>query len=339
MGVGISGARLASAVATQGAIGVIATVGLGLLHDHDGRNYKQNNINSLRTELQKAKALTNGVLGVNILVAVTDYDNLVRTSVEEGADIIFSGAGLPLSLPALVPADSKTKLVPIVSSARAATVICDKWKNTYNRLPSAIVVEGPKAGGHLGFKEDQLFDPNFQLEKLLPEVVTAVRAIEKKYNSTIPVIAAGGIFTGADIYNFMQMGASGVQMATRFVATHECDASEAFKQKYIDATEKDISIIKSPVGMPGRAIYNKFLQGVNEGIRTPINCPHHCLRTCNYKTSPYCIAKALVQARIGNTDEGFVFAGSNAYRIDKIISVKELISTLEMEYDEAAKRA
>lgn len=332
MGVGISLSGLASAVANEGGIGVIATAGIGMDEPDFSRNYLEANIRALRKEIRKARELTKGILGVNIMVALSNFADLVRTSIEEGIDIIFSGAGLPLNLPQFLNENINTKLVPIVSSARAAGIIAKKWSEKYNRLPDAVVVEGPMAGGHLGFKEQMIYDPEYSLEKLIPEVVQVLKLFEERYNKPIPVIAAGGIYTGEDIYRFFQLGASGVQMATRFVTTHECDASAKFKQTYVDSRKEDIVIIKSPVGMPGRAIKNEFLDDVNQGKKKPFKCPYHCIITCDYKNSPYCIARALINAQKGNLTHGFAFAGENAYRAKGIISVKELIETLIEEY-------
>jgi nitronate monooxygenase len=336
MGIGISLSGLASAVANEGGIGVIATPGIGMSEPDFFKNSFEANLRALRKEIRKARELTKGILGVNIMVALTNFPDLVRTAIEEGIDVIFAGAGLPLSLPQFLDENARTKLVPIVSSARAAAIIAKKWSEKFNRLPDAIVVEGPKAGGHLGFKEEMLEDPAYALEKLVPEVVEIVKPFEEKYRQSIPVIAAGGIYTGADIYQYFQLGASGVQMATRFVTTHECDASLKFKQTYIDAKKEDMMIIKSPVGMPGRAIRNIFLDEVSQGKKKPFKCPYHCLKTCDYKNSPYCITLALMNAKKGNLSHGFAFAGENAYRATGIISVKELIDILIKEYAEAA---
>ncbi len=337
MGVGISLSGLASAVANEGGIGVIATAVIGMNEPDFSRNFLEANIRALRKEIRKARELSKGILGVNIMVALTNFADLVKTAIEEGIDIIFSGAGLPLNLPQFLNGTIKTNLVPIVSSARATGIILKKWSEKYNRLPDAIVVEGPLAGGHLGFKEEMIGDPEYSLEKLVPEVIQIVKPYEEKYKKPIPVIAAGGIYTGSDIYRFFQLGASGVQMATRFVTTYECDASEKFKQTYIDSRKEDIVIIKSPVGMPGRAIKNTFLDEVSQGKRKPFKCPYHCLKTCDYKNTPYCISLALVNAKKGNLSHGFAFAGENAYRAKGIISVKELIETLIEEYKEASR--
>ncbi len=338
MGVGISLSGLASAVANEGGIGTIATVGLSMFEEDFFSDYLGSNIRALRKEIRKARELSKGIIAVNIMVALTNYADLVTTSIEEGIDIIISGAGLPLNLPAFLKKEKKNpKLIPIVSSARAANLICKRWAEKYNYLPDAVIVEGPLAGGHLGFKIEQIANPDFTLEKLVADVIKEVKLFEAQYKKNIPVIAAGGIYTGADIRKFLQLGATGVQMATRFVTTYECDASDKFKQAYIDSKKEDIVIIKSPVGMPGRAIRNKFIDDVNKGEKKPFKCPFHCIITCDYVNTPYCIALALVNAQKGNLDYGFVFCGENAYRTNEIISVKELVGKLKDEYEKAGR--
>jgi nitronate monooxygenase len=332
MGVGISLSGLAAAVANEGGIGVIAGAMIGIGEPDVSKNPAEANIRALRREIRNARSLTKGIIGVNIMVALTHYPELVRTSIEEGIDIIFSGAGLPLDLPGYLTSGSKTKLAPIVSSGRAAKLICRKWLNRFNYLPDAFVVEGPKAGGHLGFKEDQINDPDFALEYLVKDVVDTVTPIANERNTSIPIIAAGGIYTGADIRHILEIGASAAQMGTRFVATKECDAADAFKHALIDANKEDLIVIKSPVGMPGRAVRNSFLEDVEAGGKKPFNCPYHCVKTCDPHTSPYCIALALAGARRGKFKYGFAFAGSNAYRLNKIIPVKELMDSLHNEF-------
>jgi nitronate monooxygenase len=333
MGVGISLSGLSSAVANEGGVGVISAAMPGIHEPDIATDSDAANIRVLTREIRKAKQLTRGVLGVNIMVALTHYAQMVRTAIAEGLDIIFSGAGLPLDLPGFLTPGSRTKLVPIVSSGRAAQLICKKWLARFDYLPDAVVVEGPKAGGHIGFKPQQIDDPGFAIEQLVTEVIEILKPIEAEHGRTIPVIAAGGIFTGADIHAFIQQGAAGVQMGTRFVATHECDADEAFKQTYIDAQEEDMVIINSPVGLPGRVVRNAFIDAVKQGRKTPFKCPFHCLKTCDPQKSPYCIATALGNARKGKLKHGFAFAGQNAYRVDKIISVKELMALLQTEYN------
>ncbi|NCC25322.1 MAG: nitronate monooxygenase [Deltaproteobacteria bacterium] len=335
MGVGISLSRLASAVANEGGIGVIAGAMIGMNEPDIAKNPLEANLRALRREIQKAREMTQGILGVNLMVALTNFKDMVKTSLNEGIDIIFSGAGLPLDLPKYREEGMKTKLAPIVSSARAASIICRKWMSRFGIVPDALVVEGPKAGGHLGFKPEEIDDPNFTLERLVPEVVEAVKPFAEKAGREIPVIAAGGVFTGSDICEMLKLGASGVQMGTRFVATHECDADQAFKQAYVDSKEEDLVVIKSPVGMPGRAIDNAFLEGVRQGGKEPMACPFHCLASCDPEKSPYCIASALLNAKKGNLNKGFAFAGQNAFRITSITSVHELIETLKEEFGRA----
>ncbi len=338
MGVGISMSRLASAVANQGGVGVISAAGLGMVHRNPAMDYIEANIEGLRTEIRKAKEKTKGVIGVNVMVAMTNFADLVRTSISEKVDIIFSGAGLPLQLPGFLNDRGTTKLVPIVSSGRAAKLICDKWKTLYDYLPDAFVVEGPKAGGHLGFKKDQIEDSSYSLEELVPQVVNEVKVFEDKYGKEIPVIAAGGIYTGHDIFEIMQKGAKGVQIGTRFVTTEECDAAMGFKMAYVNAQETDMEIIQSPVGMPGRAVRNEFIEKIKQGIKKPIKCPFHCIKTCDVSSSPYCIITALYNAYRGNMKSGYAFAGSNAYLADKITTVKDIFNELANDFQEAIKK-
>ena len=339
MGVGISMSGLASAVANAGGIGVISTVGLGLLEDNPKMRFKERNKERLIREIIKARSLTNGVLGLNIMVAISDYNDLLKLAFDEEISIIFLGAGLPLKFPETITADrlknGSTKVGVIVSSGRAAQLIFQSWQKKYNHVPDLVVVEGPMAGGHLGFKKEQIFNPDYALEQLMPDVLSIVKKFEIQFEKNIPVITAGGIYTGADIYKFIKMGAQGVQMGTRFVATHECDASLEFKQTYINCKEDDITIIQSPVGLPGRAIRNKYIDEVSAGERKPFKCPWKCLKTCDFREAPYCIAKALTNAQKGNVEEGYTFAGANAHRVNEVISVKDLFESLEKEYHQA----
>lgn len=337
MGVGISCAGLASAVANEGGLGVIASVGLSEAKGYTGDYIKDSN-RALREEIQLARSKMHpgvGFLGVNIMHALSNYSDLVQTAIEEEIDFIISGAGVPRDLPTYVR-DSPTKIIPIVSSARLVDMLCKSWVRQ-GHAPDGIVVEGPKAGGHIGYDFEQLWDLDFVahgLERIIPQVVEAIKPYEQQIQRKIPVIAAGGIFFGGDIAKFLELGASGVQMATRFVTTYECDADIKFKQAYLDCKPEDLVIIKSLVGMPGRAIKNKFLELVEAGQRVPINCPYHCLKTCVPEKSPYCIARALTEARQGRFKGGYVFAGSNAWRCDKIISVPEVFQALNREYQE-----
>lgn len=324
MGVRVSRSGLASAVANEGGIGIIAGVGLGKYEDRPGKEFIKVNDDALRDEIRKAREMTNGIIGVNLMVALSNYESLTRVATEEKVDLIISGAGLPFNLPELIEGKD-IKLVPIVSSAKALRIICKRWKQRYNKLPDAVVVEGSMAGGHIGFSyEDILKETAPALDKILLEVIKVANSFDKP----IPVIAAGGIFDGKDIARVLNLGASGVQMGTRFVCTKECDVHEKFKQAYLNARKEDIVIIKSPVGMPGRVIKSKFVDEVMRGEKTPFTCKFHCLRSCDPKTAPFCIAKALANAAKGNLDEGFVFAGSNAYKCKEIVSVKSLMNQL-----------
>nr|WP_287413258.1 nitronate monooxygenase family protein [Pseudodesulfovibrio sp.] len=350
MGVGISLSGLASAVANEGGVGVIATSMIGMRDPKRATDPVAADHQGLIDEIRKARAkMTDGLLGVNIMCALTNYGDMVRTSIREKVDVIISGAGLPLDLPGYLREmseemkdDMRTKLIPIVSSGRAASILCRKWLNRFDYLPDGFVVEGPKAGGHLGFKAEQIDDPKFQLENIVSDVVNVVDPYKESHHKNIPVIAAGGVYTGEDIAKYLEMGASGVQMGTRFVATEECDADEAFKQAYINAKKEDVTIIKSPVGMPGRALKNSFLDAVSSGLKKPKKCVHKCLHSCAEEKSPYCIAQALVNAYKGKLKHGFVFAGANAYLVDKIVTVKELMNGLkeeaERKYEEAEKK-
>lgn len=333
MGVGVSLSGLASAVAQEGGIGVISSAGLGLIYNDYSKDYREASVWGLKEELRKAREATHGIIGVNVMVAMSNFADMVRTAVAEKADIIFSGAGLPLNLPSFLGEGARTKLAPIVSSARAAALLCRKWFSEYNYIPDAVVVEGPKAGGHLGYKREQIVDEHFSLEQIVPQVVDEVRAFGEAHGCHIPVIAGGGVYTGEDIYHIMELGADGVQMGTRFVTTEECDADPAFKQSYIDARREDIEIIESPVGMPGRAIHSSFLDRVREGLKRPKNCPFDCIKTCDVTHSPYCIMLALYNAFKGKLQNGYAFCGSNAWRAEKIQSVRNLMASLKAEYD------
>ncbi len=334
MGVRVSLSSLASAVAEEGGIGTISSIGLGDI-EASKLEYERMSREALELEIRKAKSITNGHIAVNFMGVLSNVDDLVRTAVREGIKIIVFGAGLPVKLPGLV-ADSSVNLVPIVSSARAAALILSAWDRRFQRTADAIILEGPLAGGHLGFSEEQLHQPEkYCLENLLPELLEALKIFEDKHGKKIPVIAGGGIFNGTDIARMLSLGASGVQMATRFVCTVECGVSAEFKQAYLDAQEEDIVIIKSPVGMPGRAIRNKFLKDLEVIGKLPIKCPYRCLSACKVGEARYCIAQALVNSYFGDVDHGLIFCGQNAYRINKIVTVKELISGLLAELEAA----
>lgn len=330
MGVRVSASSLVSAVSNEGGLGVIAAVGLGEEYGNEQRDYKTRSAAELTNIIRETKSKTKKPFGVNIMSVLTNYNELVEAAQAESVDVIISGAGIPLRLPSLIK-NNQTKIVPIVSSGRAAQIICSTWARRYKRLPDAIIVEGPLAGGHLGYSLAELADEkHFSLDSILTDVLAVTRTFESD-KLRIPVIAAGGIFDGKDICRVMRLGASGVQMGTRFVCTDECDVSLKYKEAYLSAKEEDIVIIKSPVGLPGRVIRNEFVKKVTEGARVAFGCEYKCLYTCDANKVNYCIAKALLNASRGDMDNGFAMCGSNAYRINKIVSVKELISELVKE--------
>lgn len=332
MGVRVSLARLAAAVANEGGIGTIAAVGLG---DIEASKTDFENVSSqaLAHEIRRAKSMTDGPIAINILGVLSNARELIQTSVREGIKLIVSGASLPLKLPEMV-GDATVNLLPIISSGRAADLVLRAWDKRYARTADAVILEGPLAGGHLGFSFEQLREPEkYSLAVLLPEVLAVIKPFETKYGRKIPVIVGGGIFTGTDIARMLQAGASGVQMATRFVCTDECEVSQEFKQAYLDSKEDDIVIIDSPVGLPGRAIHNQFLRNLENDALPRLKCPYQCLTTCNIAKARYCIALALINAYQGDMDKGLVFCGQNAYRVNEIVSVKKLIAELREEIE------
>lgn len=333
MGVRVSKANLAAAVANEGCAGVIASVGLGGYEKHPrGADFRALERLALRDEIRKARSMTDGVIGVNTMVALTDYESLVRICAEEKVDMIISGAGLPLHLPEYT-AGTDIKLIPVVSSARSLKIIHKKWMKDFNRCPDAVIIEGTNAGGHLGYSLEQIEHNTPTLEETLADVLQFTQQLA----TPIPVIVAGGIFTGEDMAHYLKLGAAGVQMATRFVCTEECDVDIKFKQAYVNAGPEDITLIKSPVGLPGRVINNAFVEKIKKGETMPFRCKYQCLRTCNPSTAPYCIAEVLAKASEGNMDEAFAFAGSNAWRCNDIVPVKTLIQTIMTEYQNAMR--
>lgn len=327
MGVRVSLASLSSAVANEGGIGTLSSIGLGDIEALK-QEYERMSREALIREIHKARSKTNGHIAVNFMGVLSNVDDLIKTAIAEGVKMIIFGAGLPTRLPELV-SDHSVNLVPIISSARVAELILRVWDKRYKRTADGLILEGPLAGGHLGFSEEQLEHPEeYSLEKLLPEVLESIKLYEDKYGKKIPVIAGGGIYDGKDIARMLSLGASGVQMATRFVCTEECDVSREFKQAYIDAREEDIVIIKSPVGMPGRAIKNNFLKELEIKGKQKIKCPYQCLTLCKVESAQYCIALALLNSYFGDVDHGLIFCGQNAYRVNQIVTVKELIQEL-----------
>lgn len=351
MGVGVSLSSLAGAVAKAGGIGIISTAQIGFKDQDFGKNPMAANLRAIHSELKKAREKApQGILGFNIMVATKEYASYVKEAVKAGADVIISGAGLPIDMPKFVAEaenenggsekkERRTMIAPIVSSVKSALVICRMWDRKYHTAPDFVVVEGPCAGGHLGFSREQLtefgadtdhvaetFDePAY--DKEIRGIIETVKSFAEKYKKHIPVITAGGIFDHKDVLHQFALGAEGVQAATRFVTTEECDADIAYKEAYINAKEEDIVIVKSPVGMPGRAIKNKFLERVAQGPVKVERC-FRCLEHCNPAETPYCITKALINAAEGKIDEALLFCGSNAYRCEKIETVPEVMAAL-----------
>lgn len=330
MGVGVSRSSLAGAVAAEGGVGVISTAQIG--YDEEGFEKDQAgcNLRAIRKHILKAREIAGGkgMIGVNIMVALKHYKEHVKEAVASGVDLIISGAGLPMELPELVPEICRTKIAPIVSSRRAASLILKMWAHRYNRTADLIVVEGPEAGGHLGFSREQLAHrEELDFDREIRDIIACKREYEEKFGREIPVVVAGGIFDRKDIDHAMSLGADGVQIASRFVATRECDADERYKMAYINAREEDVQIIQSPVGMPGRALCNNFVKRTKEG-RIPVKKCYNCLEKCNPSQVPYCITKALIEAVKGDVENGLVFCGANVGRIREITTVHELMKEL-----------
>lgn len=351
MGVGVSLSSLAGAVAKAGGIGIISTAQIGFKDQDFGKNPMAANLRAIHSELKKARdKAPQGILGFNIMVATKEYASYVKEAVKAGADVIISGAGLPIDMPKFVAEaeienggsekkERRTMIAPIVSSVKSALVICRMWDRKYHTAPDFVVVEGPCAGGHLGFSREQLTELGADTDhvaetfneaaydKEIRGIIETVKSFAEKYKKHIPVITAGGIFDHKDVLHQFALGAEGVQAATRFVTTEECDADIAYKEAYINAKEEDIVIVKSPVGMPGRAIKNKFLERVAQGPVKVERC-FRCLEHCNPAETPYCITKALINAAEGKIDEALLFCGSNAYRCEKIETVPEVMAAL-----------
>lgn len=326
MGVGISLSGLAGAVAANGGVGIISAAQIGYRDKDFDIDPIGCNLRGIKDEIDKARKIAkDGIIGVNIMVATKKYEVYVKAAVAAGVDLIISGAGLPMTLPALI-GKARTKIAPIVSSLKSAQVIMKYWLKKYNRLPDMVVVEGPLAGGHLGFSAEQLShieELNYAEE--ISKIIDCVKDYSREHDKEIPVVVAGGIYTREDAENYFNLGASGVQIGTRFVTTYECDASEAYKHAYINAEKEDIVIIKSPVGMPGRGISNSFIQRAGKE-KIPHGRCHNCLATCKPGETPYCITEALINAVKGKVEEGLLFCGSNAYRAQKLEYVSDIMA-------------
>ncbi len=329
MGVGVSLSNLAGAVAKAGGIGVISTAQIGFRKPEFAKNPIQTNLLAIKEEVEKARAIApKGIIGVNIMVATRDYKEYVKAAIKAGVDLIISGAGLPVELPAIAKEEnSNVALAPIVSSKKSLQVIVQYWMKKYQKLPDAVVIEGPLAGGHLGFSNEDIdayLGGEKKFEDEVKSIISQVRSYETEYSAKIPVVVGGGVYDREDMERVLALGADGVQVGTRFVTTYECDAHDNYKQTYINAKEEDIVIVKSPVGMPGRAIVNKFMSE-NEGKMGYTGPCRLCLAKCDKTKIPYCITNALINAALGNTDEALLFCGSNAYRATKLEHVADIM--------------
>lgn len=326
MGVGISLSGLAGSVAAEGGVGIISTAQIGYRDPDFDRNPIACNLRAIKTEIDKARQIAKGgIVGVNIMVATQQYEKYVKAAAAAGADLIVSGAGLPVDLPKYAQG-TDTKLVPIVSSVKSVQVIMKYWQRKYFRLPDAVVIEGPLAGGHLGFTKEQAEKPEIlHYDEEVLKILRCVNEAGKEHHIRIPVIMAGGIYTREDMEHYLAMGISGVQMATRFVTTYECDADDAYKQSYINARKEDIVIVQSPVGMSGRAILNPFMEKAKRG-KIPHGRCHSCISACNPAQVPYCITDALINAAVGNIEDALLFCGANAYRAEKLEYVKDIMA-------------
>ena len=329
MGVGVSLGRLAGSVAREGGIGIISTAQIGYREPDFDRNPEEANLRAIESELKKARAISpEGIIGYNVMTALKEHAAHIRAAVKAGADIVISGAGLPTELPALTEGSS-TKIAPIVSTDKSANVILKYWDRKYKRTADLVVIEGPEAGGHLGFKKEELGAYTKEsYDDEIRKIIATVKRYGEKYGMDIPVVVAGGIYDSSDVKHVMDLGADGVQVATRFVTTEECDADIRYKQAYIDASENDIRIVKSPVGMPGRAIMNTFMERVMGGEKIPHSPCHRCLAKCSPADIPYCITDGLIEAVKGNIEKGLLFCGAKAWKADRIEKVSDVIQAL-----------
>lgn len=338
MGVGISLEQLAGAVAACGGMGTLSTAVCGFAEPDFAQHPFEANLRALERQVRRAKELAHGagLVAVNAMVATTQYADSVRTALRAGADAIVCGAGLPKDLPALAAevSESNAALAPIVSSSRAAGLICKLWDRRYGRIPDFLVLEGPNAGGHLGFSRQELDAPP-ALSSLLKNVISALAPFRDKAGRDIPVFVAGGVKSGADMARYMREGAAGAQFATQFIATEECDASEGYKQRLLAACPSDITLVKSPVGMPGRALRSPLIQRVEAGTQPPPERCIKCITTCNGKNAPYCISRALIAARNGDWENGLFFCGANAGEVNTLSTVPQQMAQIMEEWRNA----
>lgn len=337
MGVGVSLGSLAGAVAKEGGIGVISAAQIGFREPDFDTNTKEANLRAIKKEYEKARTIApEGVIGFNLMVAMRHYEEYVRAAIDAGADIIISGAGLPMDLPRIA-GESKVLLAPIISTEKSARVILKYWGKRYRRMPDLLVIEGPKAGGHLGFTKEQLLEYGEEhgtdrtcgaYDEEVMRILGTVREYEELFDCKIPTALGGGIENRSQAAHAFSLGVDAIQAATRFVTTEECDADIRYKEAYIRADKEDIVIVKSPVGMPGRAIMNPFMKRVMAGEQIPHTPCHRCLHKCNPAEIPYCITDALIHAAKGETDDALLFCGAYAYKAKRLETVKEVIDSL-----------
>ena len=329
MGVGISLGRLAGTVAREGGVGVISTAQIGYREPDFDRDPAEANLRAIESEMKKARSISpDGIIGYNVMTALSEHAAHVKAAVKAGADIIISGAGLPVDLPALTQG-SRTRIAPIVSTDKSANVILKYWDRKYKRTADLVVIEGPEAGGHLGFRREEIEDySRAAYAEEIRKIIKTVQKYAQKYNTESPVVAAGGIYDSSDVKRIMALGVDGVQVATRFVTTEECDADIRYKEAYVKASREDIQIVKSPVGMPGRAIVNSFMKRVINGEKIPHSPCHRCLAKCSPAEIPYCITDGLVNAARGNIENALLFCGAQAWRAEKIDTVREAVQEL-----------
>ncbi len=333
MGIGISLSGLAGSVAREGGVGIISVAHIGFREPDFETDHKAANLRAIKKELNRARAIAGnqGIIGFNVMVAIRDYPIYVKAAAEAGADLIVSGAGLPADLPAFVEGTAAA-IAPIVSSEKAARLILKRWDKKYGRTADLVIIENAHAGGHLGFSPEQLshiddddYEGSYDIE--VRRIIACVHEYGSKYGVSIPVVLAGGIMTSAQAAHAFSLGVDGIQAATPFVTTIECDAPPAFKQAYINCRKEDIEIIKSPVGMPGRAIHNRFLEKLKKGDEPITHC-YRCLSMCDPGTAPYCISRALIRSALGDTENGLIFCGDNAQYLNEITTVKEVIRNI-----------
>lgn len=327
MGIGVSLDNLAGAVAKEGGVGIISTAQIGFCEPDYNKNPLEANLRAISKYLKKArKRADGGIVGVNIMTATKEYYRYVKASIEAGADLIISGAGLPVDLPEYVK-ESKTKIAPIISTKKSAQVLLKLWARKYNRIPDLLIIEGPEAGGHLGFKKEEITQiKKEEYQKEIKEIQDIVKEYEECYKAHIPIALAGGIYDKEDAKEAFLLGVDAIQVATRFVTTEECDAAEEYKQAYIKCKKEEIEIVQSPVGMPGRAIYNVFQEKIATGVYRPKHC-HQCINGCNPAETPYCITEALIRAAQGDIENGLLFCGAKAYKAEKIETVHSVIES------------